>query len=262
MNEVNVEALANQANALQSHRGGTGEMRYAAVEICRRGRARRPACSRPATTLVVRAALSRRARDRAAGVPGRASSTSTPAWSSRRRRRRPARRARRRSTATATIECRFRAAAAAAAAVRAAPVDHRQPSAGVLRRRHRRAAVRGQRPGQRRRRPGRRGRRSGVAAVRVRAPRRHAGRGATPAMTVSATSCSSRSRTAARPATSCAPGWSAGCSSAHRRLPRSCCVSPLVKDPAFVREFDATARAVRGSAAASARRPRRRGCWR
>jgi ABC-type polysaccharide/polyol phosphate transport system ATPase subunit len=33
MNEVNVEALANQTNALQSHRGGTGEMRYVSVEI-------------------------------------------------------------------------------------------------------------------------------------------------------------------------------------------------------------------------------------
>jgi len=33
MNEVNLEALANQATALQSHRGGTGEVRYASVEL-------------------------------------------------------------------------------------------------------------------------------------------------------------------------------------------------------------------------------------
>jgi len=33
MNEVNLEALANQSTALQSHRGGTGEMRYVSVEM-------------------------------------------------------------------------------------------------------------------------------------------------------------------------------------------------------------------------------------
>jgi ABC-type polysaccharide/polyol phosphate transport system ATPase subunit len=33
MNEVNLQALASQGNALQSHRGGTGEIRYAAVEL-------------------------------------------------------------------------------------------------------------------------------------------------------------------------------------------------------------------------------------
>jgi ABC-type polysaccharide/polyol phosphate transport system ATPase subunit len=33
MNEVNLEALANHATALQSHRGGTGEVRYTAVEL-------------------------------------------------------------------------------------------------------------------------------------------------------------------------------------------------------------------------------------
>jgi lipopolysaccharide transport system ATP-binding protein len=33
MNEVNLEALANQSTALQSHRGGTGEIRYHAVEV-------------------------------------------------------------------------------------------------------------------------------------------------------------------------------------------------------------------------------------
>jgi homopolymeric O-antigen transport system ATP-binding protein len=33
MNEVNLEALANQATALQSHRGGTGEIRYVSVDL-------------------------------------------------------------------------------------------------------------------------------------------------------------------------------------------------------------------------------------
>ncbi|MEP7309684.1 MAG: ABC transporter ATP-binding protein [Acidobacteriota bacterium] len=33
MNEVNIEALANQATALQSHRGGTGEVRYRTVDL-------------------------------------------------------------------------------------------------------------------------------------------------------------------------------------------------------------------------------------
>ena len=33
MNEINLEALANQATSLQSHRSGTGEVRYASVEL-------------------------------------------------------------------------------------------------------------------------------------------------------------------------------------------------------------------------------------
>jgi homopolymeric O-antigen transport system ATP-binding protein len=33
MNEVNIEALANQSTALQSHRGGTGEVRYQSVDL-------------------------------------------------------------------------------------------------------------------------------------------------------------------------------------------------------------------------------------
>jgi len=33
MNEINLEALANQATSLQSHRGGTGEIRYVSVEL-------------------------------------------------------------------------------------------------------------------------------------------------------------------------------------------------------------------------------------
>ena len=55
MNEVNLEALANQSTSLQSHRGGTGEIRYTSVELS-------DADGHPATTLppggtlVVRAA--------------------------------------------------------------------------------------------------------------------------------------------------------------------------------------------------------------
>jgi ABC-2 type transport system ATP-binding protein len=54
MNEVNIEALANQSTALQSHRGGTGEIRYEAVDL-------EDAAGRPVSmlaagdTLVVRA---------------------------------------------------------------------------------------------------------------------------------------------------------------------------------------------------------------
>jgi len=33
MNEINLEALANQATSLQSHRSGTGEVRYVSVEL-------------------------------------------------------------------------------------------------------------------------------------------------------------------------------------------------------------------------------------
>ena len=54
MNEVNLDALANQSTALQSHRGGTGEVRYAAVEVL--DDTGRPATMiAPGDTLVVRA---------------------------------------------------------------------------------------------------------------------------------------------------------------------------------------------------------------
>src|SRR4029450_10203541 len=33
MNEVNLESLANQTNALQSHRGGTGEIRFVSIDL-------------------------------------------------------------------------------------------------------------------------------------------------------------------------------------------------------------------------------------
>jgi ABC-type multidrug transport system ATPase subunit len=55
MSEVNVQALANQSTALQSHRGGTGEIRYTDVEIVdAAGRA--TVLLVPGDTLVVRAA--------------------------------------------------------------------------------------------------------------------------------------------------------------------------------------------------------------
>jgi ABC-2 type transport system ATP-binding protein len=55
MSEVNVQALANQGTALQSHRGGTGEIRYTAVEVVdASGRA--AVLLAPGETLVVRAA--------------------------------------------------------------------------------------------------------------------------------------------------------------------------------------------------------------
>ena len=54
MNEVNVEALANQATALQSHRSGTGEVRYVAVDLHTDTGAQTGLLS-PGETLVVRA---------------------------------------------------------------------------------------------------------------------------------------------------------------------------------------------------------------
>ena len=54
MNEINLEALANQANALQSHRGGTGEVRYTTVEVCD-GRGRPTGLVSAGETLLVRA---------------------------------------------------------------------------------------------------------------------------------------------------------------------------------------------------------------
>jgi ABC-type polysaccharide/polyol phosphate transport system ATPase subunit len=58
MNEVNLEALANQSNALQSHRGGTGEVRYHTIELV-------DAAGRPATMIPVGGALAVRATYRA-----------------------------------------------------------------------------------------------------------------------------------------------------------------------------------------------------
>lgn len=54
MNEVNLEALDNQANALQSHRGGTGEVRYVSVDLADESGAPL-AVMAPGATLAVRA---------------------------------------------------------------------------------------------------------------------------------------------------------------------------------------------------------------
>ena len=54
MNEVHLEALANHATALQSHRGGTGEIRYASVELFDAG-GRPTGMIAAGDTLVVRA---------------------------------------------------------------------------------------------------------------------------------------------------------------------------------------------------------------
>jgi ABC-type polysaccharide/polyol phosphate transport system ATPase subunit len=54
MNEVNLEALANHATSLQSHRGGTGEIRYSAVELYD-AHDRPTGLLRPGDTLMVRA---------------------------------------------------------------------------------------------------------------------------------------------------------------------------------------------------------------
>src|SRR3954469_1255085 len=55
MNEINIEALANQSVNLQSHRGGTGEIRYSAVDLVD-DHGRPVTTITPGDTLVVRAA--------------------------------------------------------------------------------------------------------------------------------------------------------------------------------------------------------------
>ena len=55
MNEVNLQALANQGTALQSHRGGTGEVRYETVETLDARRARRRRSFTQDDAMVVRA---------------------------------------------------------------------------------------------------------------------------------------------------------------------------------------------------------------
>ena len=64
MNEVNLEALANQSTALQSHRGGTGEVRYLGVDLHTENGAQTGLIS-PGDSLVVRATY--RANQRVAG---------------------------------------------------------------------------------------------------------------------------------------------------------------------------------------------------
>ena len=77
MNEVNLQALANEATALQSHRGGTGEIRYDRVE-CSTDAARRQRLLTPGDTLVVRAVVSGDARRCTVRCFRWPSSTSTP----------------------------------------------------------------------------------------------------------------------------------------------------------------------------------------
>ena len=166
MNEVNLQALANQGTALQSHRGGTGEVRYEAVETLdavgpavgavhagrRVGGARRRIAPRSAVD--------------AAGLPGR------DRRRRHRRRRDDGELGRPRPAATRRRPRRDRHSvqppAAAAASVRAAAVDHRRRPAGVVRHGDRRAALRGHRPGRRRRQPRRRAGRPRHRAVRGR----------------------------------------------------------------------------------------------
>ena len=50
MHEVNLQTLANDSTALQSHRGGTGEIRYAAVDLF-------DGAGRPATSIDAGASL-------------------------------------------------------------------------------------------------------------------------------------------------------------------------------------------------------------
>ena len=68
MNEVNLQALANQATALQSHRGGTGEVRYVTVDLVDAG-------GQPAAT-----ARARRHAGRARRVSRRASAVERPVF--------------------------------------------------------------------------------------------------------------------------------------------------------------------------------------
>ena len=55
MNEINIEALANQSVNLQSHRGGTGEIRYSSIDVVD-GDGKPATSISPGDTLVVRAA--------------------------------------------------------------------------------------------------------------------------------------------------------------------------------------------------------------
>ena len=70
MNEVNIEALANQSTALQSHRGGTGEVRYQSVDLVDDAGAPTGRCWNAGDTRIVRAAYRAAPESRAAGVSG------------------------------------------------------------------------------------------------------------------------------------------------------------------------------------------------
>ncbi len=167
MNEVNIEALANQTTALQSHRGGTGEVRYRTVDlvdevgeptgmltagdtlIVRTAYRAVQAIARPVfqvaivdvdTGLVITTATSRLG-DSPDVVEG-----------------------------DGAIECRFARLPLAAAPVCPPLVDQRSAPARVVRRRDGGPAVCDHGHGRRRREPGGRGRRPGVASLRVQAP--------------------------------------------------------------------------------------------
>ncbi len=165
MNEVNLQALADQATSLQAHRGGTGEVRFATVDTAdAHGNASSLFASGDA--LVVRASYVAATAVDPTGLPGR-------------HRRRGHRRDRHERDLRRTADSghgggsrrnrdSIRSPAASPAPVRAATVDHRRPAAGVVRPRHCRSTVRRDRSRRRRRQPCRRAGRPGLAAVRGR----------------------------------------------------------------------------------------------
>ena len=169
MNEVNSQALANQAHrAAEPSRRHRRDPLHVGRSRRRRRRSRRELLA-PGDTLVVRAAYRAEQRGRSGRCFRSAivdvdtglvitTATSRPGDVPGHGRR-----------ATGAIECRFPQLPLRAAAVRAAAVDHRQHQLASYDVGHRRPALRGQRPRQRRREPGRRRRRPRVAAVRVRA---------------------------------------------------------------------------------------------
>ena len=70
IDEVNLRALANQDNALQSHRGGTGEIRYTAIDVVD-GNGRPIHVVREGDRSIVRAAYDATVPVAVAGVSGR-----------------------------------------------------------------------------------------------------------------------------------------------------------------------------------------------
>ena len=153
MNEVNLQALANQGSALQSHRGGTGEVRYEAVETLDASGA--PAALFTQDDAVVVRATYRAERainrpvfqiaivDVDTGVVVTSASTAGRDGTAPCRRTRPDRHS-------------LQSPAAAAAPVRASTVDHRWRSPGVVRHGDGRSAICDHGPGRRRGQPCRR----------------------------------------------------------------------------------------------------------
>ena len=237
MNEVNLEALANQATALQSHRGGTGEVRYAAVDLLDAAGAP-TACLTPGDTLVVRATYRAEQRRRRGPVfqvaivdvdTGLVITTATS----------------RAGDVPATvegdgaIECRFPRLPLRPRqyVLRLSITDaHQLASYDVVTAGPRFAVTR---PRRRRRKPGRRGRRPGVAAVRVRASRA-AERGTARVMSTGSVSRvgAARRRRRQHAAHRTCPALL----DARPIAPTSCWCRRWSSDAAFVREFDAPAR--------------------